>query len=145
MVVSLPQIRVVDLLSSASFKVFLNGLPLLFTLNLFFIIYLLINFLMNIYIANLSYGVNEADLKELFSEYGEVSSAKVITDRETGRSRGFGFVEMPNNDEANKAIENMNGVEIKGWKLNVNEARPKEEGNKRQGSGFRRQGSGGRR
>ena len=59
---------------------------------------------MNLYISNLSFGISDADLNQLFSEYGEVSSAKVITDRETGRSRGFGFVEMSNDEEAEKAI-----------------------------------------
>jgi len=82
---------------------------------------------MNIYIANLSYGVNDADLKELFEEFGEVSSAHVITDRETGRSRGFGFVEMPNEAESLKAIKELNGVEYDGKVVTVNEAKPKTE------------------
>lgn len=80
---------------------------------------------MNIYISNLSYGVNDADLRELFAEYGEVSSAKVIMDRETGRSRGFGFVEMPNDTEAQKAIDELNQVEYDGKVINVNVAKPK--------------------
>jgi len=63
---------------------------------------------MNIYVANLSYGVDDADLKELFEEYNQVSSAKVITDRMSGRSRGFGFVEMEDNDQGQKAIDELN-------------------------------------
>lgn len=82
---------------------------------------------MNIYISNLSYGVNSADLEQLFAEYGEVSSAKVITDRETGRSRGFGFVEMPNDEEAEKAIKGLHEVEYDGKVIAVSEARPREE------------------
>jgi RNA recognition motif-containing protein len=96
---------------------------------------------MNIYIANLSYGVNSDDLKDLFQEHGEVSSANVITDRETGRSRGFGFVEMPNDAEALKAIKELNGVEFDGKVITVNTAKPKTEkkdfrGNQRSG-GFK--------
>ena len=82
---------------------------------------------MNIYIANLSYSVNDADLKELFQEYGEVSSANVITDRLTGKSRGFGFVEMPNESEALKAIKELNEVEYEGKVIVVNVAKPKTE------------------
>ena len=63
---------------------------------------------MNIFISNLSWGVNDNDLRDLFTEYGEISSAKVITDKMTGRSRGFGFVEMPNEEEAKKAIDELN-------------------------------------
>ena len=66
---------------------------------------------MNIYISGLSYGTTDADLNELFSEYGEISSAKIISDRETGRSRGFGFVEMTNDTEGQKAIDELNGAE----------------------------------
>jgi len=80
---------------------------------------------MNIYVANLSYGVTDADLKELFQEYGEVSSANVIKDRETGRSRGFGFVEMPNDAEALKSIKELHGVEYDGKVITVNAAKPK--------------------
>jgi RNA recognition motif-containing protein len=78
---------------------------------------------MNIYIAGLSYNVTDADLNDLFTEYGEISSAKVITDRETGRSRGFGFVEMPNEAEGQKAIEELNGVEYDGKVISVSVAR----------------------
>ena len=81
---------------------------------------------MNIYISGLSFGTNDADLNELFSAYGETSSAKVIMDRETGRSRGFGFVEIEDDAVAEKAIEQLNGKEANGRALRVNEARPKE-------------------
>lgn len=82
---------------------------------------------MNIYISNLSYGVQSADLEQLFTEYGAVSSAKVIMDRETGRSRGFGFVEMPNDEEAENAIKELNEVEYDGKVISVSEARPRPE------------------
>ena len=81
---------------------------------------------MNIYIGNISYSVDEQELGQIFSEYGEVSSAKIIIDRVTGRSKGFGFVEMPNDDEGQQAIDNLEGKEINGRKLRVNEARPRE-------------------
>ena len=96
---------------------------------------------MNIYISNLSYGVNDADLAELFKEYGEVSSAKVITDRDTGKSRSFGFVEMPNEAEALKAIKELNDVEYDGKVITVNVAKPKTE--RRSDGGFNRSGGGG--
>lgn len=81
---------------------------------------------MNIYVGNLSYKVSDQELKEVFEEFGDVISAKVITDRETGRSKGFGFVEMGNNDEAQAAIDDLNGTEINGRTVKVNKARPKE-------------------
>jgi len=95
---------------------------------------------MNIYISNLSFKVEDGDLRQLFEEYGEVSSAKVITDRYTGRSRGFGFVEMPENDAAQKAIEELNQAEYDGKVITVNEARPRED---RPKSGGRSEGRGG--
>ena len=82
---------------------------------------------MNIYVGNLNYKVRENDLQEKFGAYGEVSSVKVIKDRETRRSKGFGFVEMPNDSEAKAAIEATNEKEIGGRTLKVNEARPREE------------------
>lgn len=82
---------------------------------------------MNIYVGNLSYGTTDQSLEELFAEQGEVTSARVITDRDSGRSKGFGFVEMPNQEEANAAIAEFNDKEIDGRKLRVNEARPKED------------------
>lgn len=82
---------------------------------------------MNIYVSNLSYGTKSDSLQNLFSEYGEVSSARIITDRETGRSRGFGFVDMPNDEEGQKAIDELNGVEFEGKEISVTVARPREE------------------
>ena len=82
---------------------------------------------MNIYISGLSYGVNDADLTNLFAEFGEVSSAKVIFDRETGRSRGFAFVEMANDAEGQKAIDELNGVEYDRKVISVSVARPRAE------------------
>ncbi len=79
---------------------------------------------MNVYVGNLPYSTNSADLEALFAQYGEVQSAAVIMDRETGRSRGFGFIEMPD-DAARDAIENLNGSDYGGRPLTVNEARPR--------------------
>jgi len=81
---------------------------------------------MNIFISNLNFKVGDSDLQQLFEEYGEVSSAKVVTDRYTGRSRGFGFVEMPDNEVAQRAISELNQVEFDGKVITVNEARPRE-------------------
>ncbi len=80
---------------------------------------------MNIYVGNISYSTSEEDLRESFGEFGEVLSAKIISDRETGRSKGFGFVEMADDAAGEKAIEEMNGKEIGGRALRVNQARPK--------------------
>ncbi len=80
---------------------------------------------MNLFVGNLSYEVTEADLREAFEEFGPVSSAAVITDRETGRSRGFGFIEM-GDAEAKAAIDGLNDKDLKGRQLNVNEAKPRE-------------------
>lgn len=82
---------------------------------------------MNIYVGNISYGTDDNKLVELFSSFGEVASARVISDRDTGRSKGFGFVEMPNDAEAQAAIEALNEKEIDGRSLRINEARPREE------------------
>jgi RNA recognition motif-containing protein len=82
---------------------------------------------MNIYISNLSFGVQDEDLRKLFSEYGEVSSAKIITDKFTGKSRGFGFVEMPDSAAAENAVNGLNNTSIDGRSVKVMEARPKEE------------------
>ena len=105
---------------------------------------------MNIYISGLSYNVNDTDLNDLFKEYGEVSSARVITDRDTGRSRGFGFVEMPNEEEGQKAIEELNGAEYDSKVIAVSVARERTErssfgGNRGRGNGgggFRRDNGG---
>ena len=80
---------------------------------------------MNIFIAGISYNLSNADLGELFEEFGEVISAKIVMDRETGRSKGFGFVEMPNDDEAKEAIKQLNGAEYVNRTMVVKEALPK--------------------
>jgi RNA recognition motif-containing protein len=77
---------------------------------------------MNIYVGSLHFKMNEAELKEIFEEYGEVASAKIIFDKYSGKSKGFGFVEMPNEAEAKKAIEELNGAEVQGRKIIVNES-----------------------
>jgi RNA recognition motif-containing protein len=82
---------------------------------------------MNIYVGSLSYDVTENELKDLFSEFGDVSSVKIIEDRDTGRPKGFAFVEMPNQDEAENAIKSLNEKEIKGREIKVNQARPRED------------------
>jgi len=82
---------------------------------------------MNIYVGNLSFDTKEQDLETAFGAYGAVSSASIIKDKFSGQSRGFAFVEMANNGEAQKAIESLNGSELHGRSLNVNEARPREE------------------
>jgi len=79
----------------------------------------------NIYVGNLSFDCHDEDLRQAFSAHGQVDSARVIADNYTGKSRGFGFVEMPNDAEAKKAIESLDGKEIKGRAIKVNEARPK--------------------
>ncbi len=86
---------------------------------------------MNLYVGNLSYDLTEDDLRNAFAQHGDVDSAKIISDRMTGRSKGFGFVEMPNDDEARTAIESLNDVELKGRNLKVSEARPKQDRPKR--------------
>ncbi len=80
---------------------------------------------MNIYVGNLSYKVEESELKESFEEFGEVSSVKIITDKYSGRSKGFGFIEMVNEEEAKAAINELNGKEIDGRQVVVNIARPR--------------------
>ena len=85
---------------------------------------------MNIYVSNLSFAVQDEDLRSYFAEYGEVTSAKVIMDKFTNRSKGFGFVEMSNDDAAKKAINELNGAGVDGRPIKVNEARPKEERSK---------------
>ncbi len=82
---------------------------------------------MNIFIGSLSYEVREDELREMFEEFGEVTSCKIIIDRETGRSKGFGFVEMAQKSDAQSAIEQLNGKSVQGRTIAVNEARPREE------------------
>ncbi|MBN2612643.1 MAG: RNA-binding protein [Bacteroidales bacterium] len=97
---------------------------------------------MNIYISNLSYDVNDADLRELFEEYGPVSSAKVISDKYTGKSRGFGFVEMDDNSQAQQAIDELNQAEYDGKVISVSVAKPRTDRPSRGGS-FQNKGKGG--
>ena len=96
---------------------------------------------MNIYVGNLHYEINEDELKGFFEEYGEVTSARVITDKYSGRSKGFGFVDMPNTDEANRAVEELNGAEVKGRPMKVNESQERRE--RRSNYGDDRRGGGG--
>ena len=101
---------------------------------------------MNIYVGNLDFKIDETDLKEIFEEYGSVSEAKIITDKYSGRSKGFGFVTMENSAEAKKAIEELNGASVEDRNIVVNEALPKKEndsrggfrGNNNRGGGYNR-------
>jgi len=86
---------------------------------------------MNIYVGNLAWSTTEDELKTLFEGYGTVESVRIITDRESGRSKGFGFVEMSDESEARKAMEELNGKEVSDRALRVNEARPRREENRR--------------
>ena len=86
---------------------------------------------MNIYVGNLSYKVDENDLKGIFEEYGEVTSVKIIKDKYSGRSKGFAFIEMTNNNEAKAAIKELNGGELDNRKVVINEAKPKRTNNNR--------------
>ncbi|MFK8014550.1 MAG: RNA recognition motif domain-containing protein [Gammaproteobacteria bacterium] len=81
---------------------------------------------MNIYVGNLAFSLTEEELRDAFAAHGDVSSAKIISDRDTGRSKGFGFVEMSNDSEANSAIEALNGQDLNGRPVRVNEARPRQ-------------------
>jgi RNA recognition motif-containing protein len=96
---------------------------------------------MNIFVGNLSPNVTEDDLKETFKAFGQLESVKVIKDRYSGESRGFAFVEMPSKDEATAAIIALNGTDLKGQSLNINEARPRSDN--RSGGGRRHGGGGG--
>ncbi len=90
---------------------------------------------MNLYVGNLSYDTSESELRDLFAVYGEVESAKIITDRDTGRTKGFGFVEMSSRSEGEKAMAELNGRDVDGRQIKVNEAKPRTD---------RRSGGGGR-
>ena len=96
---------------------------------------------MNIYVGNLSWGLKDQDLANLFAPFGEVSSAKIVTDKFTQRSKGFGFVEMASDEEAQAAIAQLNGTEVEGRSLVVNESRPKQEGGG--GGGYKKRNFGG--
>ncbi len=109
---------------------------------------------MKLYVGNLSFDTSSSDLETLFTQMGTVESASVVEDRDTGRSRGFGFVEMSSKEEGNAAISEFNGKEVNGRSLTVNEAKPRENraggggfgggGNRRSGGGFNGGGGGGR-
>jgi RNA recognition motif-containing protein len=92
---------------------------------------------MNIYVGNLSHDVTQDELHQAFAAHGEVTSANIITDKFSGQSRGFGFVEMPKSEEAQAAISALNGTDLKGQTLNVNEARPRNDRPRRGGGGGR--------
>jgi cold-inducible RNA-binding protein len=99
---------------------------------------------MKIYVGNMPYGVTEEDLKQSFSAFGEVTSVTIIKDKMSGQSKGFGFVEMASAEQGQAAISGMNEKELKGRKLNVNEARPRQDdGRGGGGGGMRRPGGGG--
>jgi RNA recognition motif-containing protein len=97
----------------------------------------------NIYVGNLSRDLTESELREAFAAFGEVSSASIIKDKFSGETRGFGFVEMPNKEEADKAISGLNGKDLKGRSLTVNEARPRTDRPRTSGGGGGRGGFGG--
>jgi RNA recognition motif-containing protein len=96
---------------------------------------------MNIYVGNLSWDVTQEELMQAFQAHGQVTSANIITDKYTGRSRGFGFVEMPVEDEARAAISTLNGTDLRGRSINVNEARPRNDSSRRDGAMSSRQRS----
>ncbi len=98
---------------------------------------------MNIFVGSLPFTLEEAELKGFFEEYGEVASARIITDKFSGRSRGFGFIEMPVEEEAKKAIEELNGAEVDGRTIVVNESIEKPKDGTRRPGGFNRGGGGG--
>lgn len=98
---------------------------------------------MNIYVSNLNYATKNDSLQDLFAQFGGVSSANIINDRDTGRSRGFGFVEMPNEEEGQKAIDALNNTEFEGKRLTVNVARPREERSDSYNRGGYNRGGGG--
>jgi RNA recognition motif-containing protein len=97
----------------------------------------------NIFVGNLDFGATESSIRSLFEQYGTVDRVNVVTDRDTGRSRGFAFVEMSDSAQAERAIASLNGYQLDGRSLNVNEARPKPDGGGGGRGGFRREGGGG--
>ena len=117
----------------------MNVHRLLFTVGTY--LFFKISLKMNIYVGNLSWNLKDQDLSNLFASHGEVVSAKIVTDKFTGRSKGFGFVEMANDDQAQAAITALNGSEVDGRNIVVNESRPKPEGGG--GGGFKKRSFGG--
>ena len=97
---------------------------------------------MNIYVGNLSFDVSEENLRQAFEPFGQVSSATIVKDKYSGQARGFGFVEMPEKAEAQAAIQNLNGKELRGQKMNVNEARPRTDRGRPRGRGGQQGGGG---
>lgn len=91
---------------------------------------------MNIYVGNLPYNISEEDLKGTFSEFGEIEAINIIKDKFSGRSKGFGFIEMPNNSEADKAIKALNDTALNGRNIKVNQARPKNDRSRRRPSRY---------
>lgn len=116
---------------------------MLLVLNVETIINFFKQYKMNIYIGNLPFNLGEEDLKEIFEEYGEVASAKIISDKMTGRSKGFGFVEMEDDDNANNAIKELNNAEVGGRNIKVNESKPRENNFRGGDRGGDRRGGGG--
>ena len=98
---------------------------------------------MNIYVGNLSWTMTDDDLSNLFTQFGSVTSAKILKDKMNGRSKGFGFVEMENAEEAQAAISNLNETEVQGRKIVVNESQPRQEGGAGGGGGFKKRSFGG--
>ncbi len=98
---------------------------------------------MNIYVGNLSWTMTDEDLNNMFSPFGEVTSAKILKDKMNGRSKGFGFVEMPNAEEAQAAISNLNDTDVQGRKIIVNESQPRPEGSGGGGGGYKKRSFGG--
>lgn len=96
-----------------------------------------------IFVGNLDFHTQESDIRAMFEQFGAVDRVSIVTDRDTGRSRGFAFVEMPDPEEGDRAISSLNGRQLDGRALNINEARPKTEGGGGGGGGFRRPGGGG--
>ncbi|MFN7920714.1 MAG: RNA-binding protein [Bryobacteraceae bacterium] len=96
-----------------------------------------------IFVGNLDFHSSEGDIRAMFEQFGAVDRVSIVTDRDTGRSRGFAFVEMPDAEEGDRAIASLNGRQLDGRALNINEARPKTEGGGGGGGGFRRPGGGG--
>jgi RNA recognition motif-containing protein len=98
---------------------------------------------MKIFVGSLPFSLEEAELKEFFEEYGEVASAVIITDKFTGRSKGFGFIEMPDDEQAQKAIKELNGAQVGGRSIVVNKAEEKRDNNRGGGGGYNKGGGGG--
>ena len=136
--------RIDSIFTSSPRNSLLVLLVLLSPLSHRYLYYFIFNFsFMNMYVSNLSFNTSDAELQDLFAKFGTVSSAKVITDRETGRSRGFGFVEMPSDDESKDAMLGLNNKEIEGRAMSVSEAKQREERSNGGGGGYSNNRGGG--